>query len=480
MSRLRVVADVCVRLLDAPPDDGHLVERLVSAIGAELTGCCVAGALAGPAGAVPVVRTVPGGADPAAAGALLDAVVAALDGTPGSGPRGNLGGELDGDPAGELDGDLDSGGRPPGGAVVVPVLARGAVVGAIGVLGPGGGPVPPADAVFVEAVTVVAGAVFERGHAFAATLELLEDARRQGDLLDAISDAIVSCDADGVIVSWNSGAERLYGYSSGDAVGCDLLALLATACVADGVETSAAQMLHDVTVTGRWEGELRERRSDAAPLTVLSSVSALRAAEDGAPAGYVFVNRDVTEQRRQEHEAAHDVLTGLPNRRRLVGRIRDAGERVRRGGGPMAVLFLDLDRFKPVNDQHGHAVGDELLIRIAGRLSGTVRSTDFVARLGGDEFVVVLEQFGPVERLMPVLRRILHAVEEPMELSTATVAVSTSIGVALAGDTGTPAELVVDPEDLVKAADEAMYRAKRRPGHIAFADPELDHHWSAG
>jgi diguanylate cyclase (GGDEF)-like protein/PAS domain S-box-containing protein len=434
--------------LDAPPDDGHLLERLVSAIGAELADCCVAGALAGPAGAVPVVRTVPCGAEPAMAGALLDAVVTALDG---------------------------AGAEPPD-ARVVPVLVRGAVIGALGVLRPGGGPVPLIDGEFVEAAATVAGGVIEHSHAFAATLELLEDARRQGDLLDAISDAIVSCDAEGVIVSWNSGAERVYGYSSGDAVGCDLLALLATTCVSDGVAAEAAQMLQDVAATGRWEGELRERRSDAVPLTVLSSVSALHDVY-GAPAGYVFVNRDVTEQRRQEHEAAHDVLTGLPNRRRLVGRIREAGERVRRGGGPMAVLFLDLNGFKPVNDRHGHAVGDELLIRIAGRLAGTVRSTDFVARLGGDEFVVVLEQFGAVERVMAVLQRILYAVEEPMELSTATVTVSTSIGVALAGTSGVPAELEIDPEQLVKAADEAMYRAKRRPARIAFADPDLDRRW---
>ena len=120
-----------------------------------------------------------------------------------------------------------------------------------------------------------------------------------------------------------------------------------------------------------------------------------------------------------------------------------------------------------------------MLIRIAGRLAGIVRSTDFVARLGGDEFVVVLEQFGAVERVMSVLRRILHAVEEPMELSTATVSVSTSIGVALAGTTGPPAEVVVDPEQLVKEADEAMYRAKRRPGRVAFADPDLDRRWLA-
>lgn len=455
MSRLRAVADVCVRMLDAPPDDGHLLERLVSAIGAELPGCCVAGALTAPAGAVPVARTAPGGAEPGLVGALLEAVVAAL--------------RTNGDATQDV---------APHDARVVPILARGAVIGALGVLCPAGGPVALADADFVEAAATAAGGVIEHSHAFAATLELLEDARRQGDLLDAISDAIVSCDADGVIVSWNSGAERLYGYSSGDAVGCDLLALLATACVTDGVEVNAIQMLQDVAGAGRWEGELRERRSDAAPLTVLSSVSALHTAA-GAPAGYVFVNRDVTEQRRQEHEAAHDVLTGLPNRRRLVGRIRDAGERVRRGGGPMAVLFLDLNGFKPVNDKHGHAVGDELLIRIAGRLAGTVRSTDFVARLGGDEFVIVLEQFGGVDRVMAVLQRILLAVEEPLILSTATVTVSTSIGVALAVPTEPPADFTVDPEDLVKAADEAMYRAKRRPGRIAFADPDLDRYWFA-
>ncbi|MEV0561703.1 sensor domain-containing diguanylate cyclase [Dactylosporangium sp. NPDC050588] len=429
-------------MLDAPPDDGHLLERLVSAVGAELPDCCVVGALT--TGAAPVVRTA-GEAGPALAGALLDAVA--------------------GPPRTDAENAIS----------VAHILARGAVIGALGVLGSDGDPVQPADMAFVEAAATVAGGVIEHSHAFAATLELLEDARRQGDLLDAISDAIVSCDAEGVIVSWNSGAERLYGYSSGDAVGCDLLALLATACVTDDTEVPAAQMLQDVAASGRWEGELRERRSDAAPLTVLSSVSALHASDDGTPAGYVFVNRDVTEQRRQEHEAAHDVLTGLPNRRRLVGRIRDATERVRRGGGPIAVLFLDLNGFKPVNDKYGHAVGDELLIRIAGRLAGTVRSTDFVARLGGDEFVVVLEQFGPVDRVTPVLQRILAAVEEPLVLSLATVTVSTSIGVAVAGDP----EAAVDPEELVRAADEAMYRAKRRPRRVAFADPGLDHCWLA-
>ncbi|MET7419109.1 sensor domain-containing diguanylate cyclase [Dactylosporangium sp. NPDC005555] len=428
-------------MLDAPADDGHLLERLVSAIGAELPDCCVVGALT--AGAV---RTA-GDADPAVAGALLDAVAGSLRGTDAA-----------------------------NGISVVQVLARGSVIGALGMLRTGGAVVPEADVAFVEAVAAVAGGVIEHSHAFAATLELLEDARRQGDLLDAISDAIVSCDADGVIVSWNSGAERLYGYSSGEAVGCDLLALLATACISDGTEVSAPQMLQVAAEHGRWEGELRERRSDAVPLTVLSSISALHAAAGGEATGYVFVNRDVTEQRRQEHEAAHDVLTGLPNRRRLVGRIRDAGERVRRGGGPMAVLFLDLDGFKPVNDEHGHAVGDELLIRIAGRLAGTVRSTDFVARVGGDEFVVVLERFGPLKRIAPVLQRLLTAVEEPLVLSTAEVTVSISIGVAAAG----ASDATIDPEDLVRLADEAMYRAKRRPRHVAFADPALDERWLAG
>ncbi|MFI5912277.1 diguanylate cyclase domain-containing protein [Dactylosporangium sp. NPDC051541] len=351
----------------------------------------------------------------------------------------------------------------PAGYASAPLVVHGRKIGALAVQLPLSAP----DAEFVEALAVVASAALEHGRALAATLSLLDDARRQSDLLDAISDAVVSCTADNVIDSWNAGAERLYGYPAGEAIGCDLFALLATACsTADGVEVGPRQVLDDLDTVGRWSGELRERRFDGAPLTVLSSVSTLTA-PDGTRAGFVYVNRDVTEQRRQEHAASHDPLTGLANRRRLINRVHDAAGRVHRGGGPMAVLFLDLNGFKPVNDRHGHAAGDELLIGVAHRLLAAVRTTDFVARVGGDEFVVLLEQIGSPDRIPAVLDRLLAAVAEPVALTSGeTVSVTTAIGVTVVASSE---DAAIDPERLIKLSDEAMYRAKHTPGHVAYS-----------
>jgi diguanylate cyclase (GGDEF)-like protein/PAS domain S-box-containing protein len=451
VSRFAAVAAVGARLLNAAPDEDRLLEYLTSRLATEVANRCVVAAVLPEDGTGPVVRFA--GADPrsATATALRRAAVAVLDDravhrTPAD--------------------------AAAAGVVVAPIVARGRTVGSLAVQAPGSGPMPPADAEFVEAVAAVAATALEHGRALLATMSLLEDARRQSDLLDAISDAVISCSPDNVIDSWNAGAERLYGYPAGEAVGCDLFALLATTCATeDGEEIGVRQVLEDLEAVGRWNGELRERRFDGAPLTVLSSVSTLNG-PDGGRAGFVYVNRDVTEQRRQEHAASHDALTGLANRRRLVNRIHDAAGRVHRGGGPMAVLFLDLNGFKPVNDRYGHAAGDELLVAIAGRLLATVRGSDFVARVGGDEFVVLLEQIGSADRIPAVLNRLLDAVAEPVVLSTSeTVRVATSIGVAVVE---TPEEAAVEPERLVQLADEAMYRAKLRPYHVAFADERRD------
>ncbi|MEV6926299.1 sensor domain-containing diguanylate cyclase [Dactylosporangium sp. NPDC051485] len=453
MSRFAALAAVGARLLGSAYHEDRLVEYLATQLGAQVANRCVVAALMPEDATAPLVRAGGDCGSPTSM-ALRRATVAALD-----------------DQARRSD-------AKEAGVVVAPIVVRGRTVGSLGVQAPGNGPIPAPDADFVEAFAALAAATLEHGRALKATLALLDDARRQSDLLDAISDALISCSADNVIDSWNAGAERLYGYPAGEAVGCDLFALLATTCCADeGEEIGVRQVLDDLEDTGRWSGELRERRFDGAPLTVLSSVSTL-VAPDGSRAGLVYVNRDVTEQRRQEHAASHDPLTGLANRRRVVNRIHDAAGRLHRGGGPMAVLFLDLNGFKPVNDRYGHAAGDELLVGVAGRLVSTVRGSDFVARVGGDEFVVLLEQIGATERIPAVLRRILDAVAEPVALSTGDmVQVTTSIGVVVVE---TPEDAAVEPERLVRLADEAMYRAKQRPGHVAYADKERDERWLDG
>jgi diguanylate cyclase (GGDEF)-like protein len=167
----------------------------------------------------------------------------------------------------------------------------------------------------------------------------------------------------------------------------------------------------------------------------------------------------ISTQRRTNHEwterALHDPLTSLPNRMLLEDRLQHALIRSQRHGTTVAVLFLDLDNFKAVNDKYGHLVGDQLLIAVGERLRQHLRSSDTAGRLGGDEFVVLLElrnQNDPVEMVADRLRRALHV---PLLLEPAPITVSTSIGIALS-ESGEE-----DPEDLLNEADNALLQAKR-------------------
>ena len=167
-----------------------------------------------------------------------------------------------------------------------------------------------------------------------------------------------------------------------------------------------------------------------------------------------------------EHQAAHDVLTGLPNRLRLIDRIQEVLGRASAGHAvDVAVLFVDLDNFKVINDSLGHDVGDRLLEKVAQRFLGAVRPQDVVGRFGGDEFVVVCDDVGGEEGAVLVARRLADALATPLQLGGAEVHVSASIGISLASDDG------LDAQDLIRDADAAMYQAKDqgRAGYAVFA-----------
>ena len=154
----------------------------------------------------------------------------------------------------------------------------------------------------------------------------------------------------------------------------------------------------------------------------------------------------------------HDPLTGLPNRALLAQRLDQAGARARRSGTTAGVLFADLDRFKDINDTHGHRVGDELLVAVAGRMASLLRPSDTLARLAGDEFVILCEDLDSPSRVEALAARIDTALSAPFELTDATVAITASVGIAFAGRADDiPARLVHD-------ADRAMYQAKRTGG----------------
>jgi diguanylate cyclase (GGDEF)-like protein/PAS domain S-box-containing protein len=169
--------------------------------------------------------------------------------------------------------------------------------------------------------------------------------------------------------------------------------------------------------------------------------------------------KDVTDRMWLERQALHDPLTKLPNRLLLMDRARQAVARLRRSHGPIALLFIDLDRFKAINDNLGHAVGDHLLISVAERLEETLRDSDTVARLGGDEFVILAEDLDSDAEALAVAERVLHALEEPFLVGSAEVSMLASVGVSISHDPE------AEPEDLLREADVAMYRAKGSGGH---------------
>ena len=181
-------------------------------------------------------------------------------------------------------------------------------------------------------------------------------------------------------------------------------------------------------------------------------------APGGQPLRIVGTVADIDARKLQEdeirHQAHHDMLTGLPNRLLFNDRLRQALLAAQREGNKLAVLFFDLDKFKPVNDTHGHAVGDMLLQQVATRVRGALRASDTLARIGGDEFVVLLPRIGAAPDARRVAEEILAELNRPFVSEGRTLEISGSIGVAVYPDSGASAD------ELMRSADGAMYDAK--------------------
>ena len=211
--------------------------------------------------------------------------------------------------------------------------------------------------------------------------------------------------------------------------------------------------------TGHWHGEVWNRRKDGSLYLERLAISAVPG-PDGKVERYVGVFADITRLKEQEERleqmAYYDALTKLPNRVLLADRMGQALAHVRRSGGMMAVCYLDLDRFKPVNDAHGHSAGDRVLVEMAHRLKGTLRSGDTVARLGGDEFVIILSGLRSTDECDMLVLRILRCVTDPFEVVRgAAVTLTASVGVRLVPPDD------ADPDTLLRQADQALYAAKQ-------------------
>lgn len=209
--------------------------------------------------------------------------------------------------------------------------------------------------------------------------------------------------------------------------------------------------------TGVWQGEVKNRRKDG---QIFIAHLALSTVYDpaGRPLHYVSVISDITERAQHEADldrlAHHDPLTGLPNRLLLADRIEQGMAQAVRNGRKMALLYVDLDEFKPVNDQHGHLTGDHLLRAVGDQLSQVVRHVDTVARIGGDEFVVLLPNIQVAEDAGQIAAKIVHALGQAFTIDDLTLKIGASLGIALYPDDGQ------DAATLLQRADAALYRAK--------------------
>ncbi len=230
------------------------------------------------------------------------------------------------------------------------------------------------------------------------------------------------------------------------------------------------EMRRQLEDTGRWHGNIWNRRKNGEVYVQRLAISHLR---DSADEGlYVAVYNDIDQEiralERAQFQAQHDALTGLPNRVLLADRLSEALLFARHRNALVGVLFIDLDRFKPINDTHGHAMGDSVLQCVAQRLRHSVRETDTVARLGGDEFIVVLREIQAPEGAALVARKIAHNLDAPIRIGETCLQVGASIGIAIGPEGDESAA------DLLQRADTAMYAIKRGHGDPAGRDGDAD------
>lgn len=274
-------------------------------------------------------------------------------------------------------------------------------------------------------------------------------------LIESVKDyAIYTLDPNGYVISSNEGAEKINGYQTDEIIGQHFSRLYAIEDIERGKPNRVLKL---AAAAGRFEDEAWRVRKDGTRFWANSVVTALRD-ETGSLKGFVNVTRDITERKQTEeqliHNAWHDTLTGLPNRalfmERLGREVRHAG---RRRDHLFAVLFLDIDRFKVINESLGHKLGDQLLKIMARRVASCLDCTDTLARFGGDEFTILLEDIKDISDATRLASRIIKSATSPFQLNGYEVFTNVSIGIAL--NTG-----CAKPEDLLRDAEIAMFRAK--------------------
>lgn len=289
------------------------------------------------------------------------------------------------------------------------------------------------------------------------------------ELVDHLDAMVAVWDADERCVFANSAYKQWFGHTRAELLGTTLAELLGPELYAQNLPYLRAAYAGEKQVFERAiplpDGSIRHSLATYTPYVV-----------DGVQRGIFVHAADVEPFKRLEHDlrvakdeaerlATHDPLTGLPNRMLLFDRIRHAIAVSHRSGGAVALISLDIDDFKAINDRYGHVAGDAVLVAVAGRVRGAMRESDSVTRLGGDEFVLLAPEVRSPDEASAIAQRVIEQVGMPVVFRDASIAVSLSVGIAL------HPPHAADPGQLLESSDQALYAAKRLGRHrIAFAD----------
>jgi len=287
-----------------------------------------------------------------------------------------------------------------------------------------------------------------------------EDARqreqRLAGVLAAVGDAIITIDQKGILQTVNPATERIFGYTKAELHGQNISMLMPTDYANHHDEHIQTYIQTGLSTAVGQTREMIGQRKNGQIFPIEVSVAELR---EGTRRLYTGVVRDITERKKNQekiqHLAHHDSLTGLPNRNLYIERVERAIIRAQRSDKSLALMFVDLDKFKPVNDKLGHEAGDTVLKTVANRMAGCVRTSDTVARFGGDEFVAILENLDRWENAEVVAKKIIKILMAPIDVSGGRSAtIGASIGISIFPKDGTTID------ELARAADEAMYAVK--------------------
>jgi two-component system CheB/CheR fusion protein len=283
----------------------------------------------------------------------------------------------------------------------------------------------------------------------------LMDLNQARVVFNSTQEGILVCDANGTILSINPSFKKITGFQEEDTIGQNVRMLKSH----EHTDAFYSSIRGDLQENGAWSGEIINRHKDGQKYSIYLNINAIRD-EDNQIVQFIGVLTDISQVKKSQERihflANHDALTGLPNRTLMTDRLHHAIEKCKRASSKVAVLFIDLDRFKVVNDGLGHQVGDSVLKAVAERFKAQIRVCDTISRIGGDEFIIIAEEIENPLDTGKIAANIIETLKSPLMIEDKTIQMGCSIGISIYPDDG------YTPEELIRQADIAMYEAKNK------------------